>query len=162
MTEETDSQQRNIGWKENLRAVLGAGRRLLATRAGIFREEIAQKGEQLGRGCAGVAVALFFGWIALLLLTAFVAVLLSRLFGSAIAGIGVTLLLYGGIAAGGALFAGKAFSRIRPLDFPVTAAELAKDWSAVKASALPPAESSATGGDVPAEDLEARFRAGSE
>ncbi|HYR45645.1 MAG TPA: phage holin family protein, partial [Thermoanaerobaculia bacterium] len=84
MTEETDSEPKDIGWKEKLRTALEAGRSLFATRAAIFREELAEKGVLLGRGFAGLVLALIFGWLALLLLTAFIAVLLSRLLGSAV------------------------------------------------------------------------------
>ena len=162
MTEETDSGQRDIGWKEKLRAALEAGRSLFATRAAIFREELAEKGALVGRGFAGLVLALVFGWLALLLLTAFIAVLLSRLLGSAVLGLAATLLLYGGIAAAAAVTGVKALSRVRPLEFPATRAELSNDWSALKASAVPPAAEAGSGPDTSAEDLEARFRAGSE
>ncbi len=151
MTEETDSEPKDIGWKEKLRAALEAGRSLFATRAAIFREELAEKGVLLGRGFAGLVLA-----------TAFIAVLLSRLLGSAVLGLAATLLLYGGLAAAAAVTGVKALSRVRPLEFPATRAELSKDWSTLKASAVPPAGEAGSGPENSAEDLEARFRAGSE
>ena len=65
----------------------------------------------------------------------------------------------------------KALSRVKPFDFPVTSEELRKDWSAFKSAAKPePPAPVAAGGatdvarapSLQHDDLEARFRAGSE
>lgn len=162
MIEERAPREKEPGWKEKAQAAFDAARRLLSTRAAIFREELAEKGASLGRGLAGLFLALVFGWLALLLLTAFIAVLFSRLFDSAVAGLGATLFLYGGVAAAAAILGVKSLSRVRPMEFPVTKVELSKDWSALKESLSPPPADPGVSPEAGSEDLEARFRAGSE
>jgi len=68
------------------------------------------------------------------------------------------------------MFGLNTLSRVKPFDFPVTSEEIRKDWSVLKSSARPepPAPGAAQGDTELAgsrslhDDLEARFRAGSE
>ena len=143
---------------------------LVSTRVEILREEAAQKAAQLGRGLGALAAAVVTGWIAMLLLAALLVALFTLLFGHLWAGILATLVLYGGAAAGAAVFGWKSLSKVRPLDFPVTRAELSKDWEALAdrfrgneedlASGGPP--SSTSPGESSVDDIEARYRAESE
>ena len=159
------------GYRERLRLALAAAADLFSTRAEILGEEASQKAVHLCRGLGGLAVAVATGSIALLLLAALIAALLALLFGSTWAGILAALLLYAGAAAAGGFFGWRALRRVRPFDFPVTRAELRKDWETLRRSLDPGQESEAAPGDpaslssssLPAlDDVEARFRAGSE
>ena len=132
---------------------------LAATRAAIFREELEEKGAQAAWAMAGFAVALFFGAFALLLATALIAALLSKLLGGPVAGVAATLALYLAIAAAGAVVGARAAARVQPLAFPATGAELARDAEVLSAAAAPLPEPEREDGE---EDVEARFRAGSE
>jgi uncharacterized membrane protein YqjE len=157
------------GLSDRLQRLLGAARRLIATRAAILREEMGAKGEALVRAIAGCALAAFFAGLSLLLLTAWIAAVLSRLLGGPILGILATFVLYLAVAAAAGFYGSKALARVKPFEFPVTSGEIRKDWDAVRSSAMreppPPSPGSA---EVPApveptvDDLEARFRAGSE
>lgn len=156
------------GWSERLQRFLEAARRLIATRAAILREEMGAKGEALARGIAGLLLGGAFGCLALLLLTAWIAALLSRLLGGPILGILATFVLYLAAAAGAAFYGSKALARVKPFEFPVTAGEIRKDLEAVRSSIREspppppgPAEVPASK-EAPMDDLEARFRAGSE
>lgn len=183
MATETDdlaADLREPGWMERLDAIRRATRAVLATRAEIFREELAEKGSLFGKGLAGISLALAFAGLSLLVLTALVAALLARLFGGPIAGIAATLVLYLLITASAALFGMKKLARVKPLDFPATRDELRKDFDALRkappgsdegaASSEGLAEEKASirpggagsGDRAIAEDLEDRFRAGSE
>ena len=167
-----DSDGDEPGYRERLRSALSSAADLLSTRAEIFGEEASQKAVYLGRGLGGFAVALATGSIAMLLLAALVAALFALLFGSTWAGILAALVLYAGAAAAGGFFGWKALRRVRPFDFPVTRAELRKDWEMLRSgfdrgeenktapdgSASPRSSSSLP----PLDDVEARFRAGSE
>jgi uncharacterized membrane protein YqjE len=174
------------GWKERLGAVRRAAKALLATRAEIFREELAQKGSLFGMAAAGFTLALAFGSLALLLATALVAAVFARLLGGPIAGIGAALLLYLAVAAGAAFFGVRKLSRVRPLDFPATRGELSRDLDAIRGESAARDEDPASpeafaaerasvrpGGSADereddeearasAADLEERFRAGAE
>ena len=134
---------------------------LAATRAAMFREELADKGASAAKGLAGLAIAAFFGSLALLLMTALLAALLSQLFGSAIAGVGATLALYLCVAAAGAILGWRALERVQPFDFPATGAGLAGDFDALATAAAAP-EDDAAEGDLETEGIEERFREGSE
>jgi hypothetical protein len=157
------------GLSERLQRLLEAAGRLIATRAAILREEMGAKGEALVRAVAGCALAAFVGGLSLLLLTAWIAAVLSRLLGGPILGILATFVLYLAVAAAAGFYGSKALARVKPFEFPVTAGEIRKDWDAVRFSAMsePPPQSPGPS-DIPApmeptmDDLEARFRAGSE
>ncbi|HLN80038.1 MAG TPA: phage holin family protein [Thermoanaerobaculia bacterium] len=168
------------GWMERLAAIHRAIHAVLATRAEIFREELAEKGSLFGKGLAGIALAVAFAGLSLLVLTALVAALFAKLFGGPIAGITATLVLYLLITASAALFGTKKLSRVKPLDFPATRDELRKDLDALRKEPSESDEGAASsealeakkasvrageagGGDrATAEDIEDRFRAGSE
>jgi uncharacterized membrane protein YqjE len=192
MTEEDVLEDRpEPGWKDRIGAVRRAAATLLATRAAIFREELAEKGSLIAKAAIGLALAAVVGVLALLLLTALVAVLLSRLLGGPIAGITAALFLYLVVAAAAAILGGKNLSRVRPFVFPATRDEIRKDLDAVKekgevrdeaatdtvsgADALAAERASVRPGDEEADEeeveerempemsqLEERFRAGSE
>ena len=123
------------GWKERLGAVRRAAAALFTTRAEIFREELSEKGSLFARAAIGLALAAAFGALALLLLTALLAAVLSRLLGGPIAGIAATLVLYVVVAAVAAILGGKTMARVRPFAFPATRDELRKDLDAVKRTA---------------------------
>ncbi|HEV8608743.1 MAG TPA: phage holin family protein [Thermoanaerobaculia bacterium] len=120
------------GWRERIGAVKRAAKALLATRAEIFREELAGKGSLFGQAAAALTLALAFAALALVLLTALVAAVLARLLGGPIAGLAAALFLYLLIAAGAAFFGVKRLGRVRPFEFPVTRDELSKDLEAVR------------------------------
>jgi len=164
------------GWKDRIDAVKRAARALLATRAEIFREELAQKGSNLGKAAAGLSLAAVFAVLGLLLLTALVAAVLARLFGGPIAGLLAAFVLYMAVAAAAAFFGAKALGRVRLFDFPATRDEIRRDLEAVReegsprdegpvsAEALAAERASAAPEDQesPVSDIEERFRAGSE
>src|ERR1700687_4431305 len=162
MTRQEPGEDNDTGrrFSERLRAVRSTAASLAATRAAIFREELADKGTFAARAMAGFALAAFFGSIALLLATALVAALLSRLFGSAILGVTATLVLYLAVAASGAILGWKALNKVQPFDFPSTSSGLGKDIEVLSSAAAPPPDPD--GEDEPGEDadLEARYRAG--
>lgn len=152
------------GWKERLAAAWSGLRALIATRAELFHEELAEKQARLARGMTGLAIATVFGLLASLLLTALIAVLLALLFGRLWAGLLAALVLYLGIAGLAARFGIKALSEMRLFDFPATREEIRKDFAALRRSVAPgeriTAPRSSAGEAV--EDLEERFREGSE
>lgn len=124
------------GWKERLGAIQRAAKALFATRAEIFREELAEKGSLFGMAAAGFTLALLFASLALLLATALVAAVFAQLFGGPIAGITAALVLYLAIAAAAGFFGVRKLTRVRPLDFPATRNELRKDLDAVREEAV--------------------------
>lgn len=156
--EETESPLR---FSQRVAAAREKAAALAATRAAIFREELADKGAFAAKAVAGFAAAAFFGSLALILATALIAALFSRLFGSAILGVAATLGLYLAIAAVGAVLGWRALERVQPLDFPATSAELAVDFDALAAAVAAPPEDDFEEGEGD-EDLEGRFREGSE
>lgn len=140
-----------------LRDAWEATRRLVSTRAEIFREEISEKRSLLGRAVLAIGIALALGWLALLLFTALAAVLLANLFGSLWAGLLAALGIYLVAASVAAFLGWKSFSKVRPLTFPATQEGLREDWSAIRESVrTPPRDSEEES------DLEERFRKGSE
>jgi uncharacterized membrane protein YqjE len=146
-------------FSERLAGARAAAAALTATRAAIFREELADKGAHAARAMAGFAIAVFLGSFSLLLATALIAAVLAKLLGSPIAGVAATLALYLAVAAAGAVLGWKALERVRPFEFPATGAELAKDVEALSKAAAPPPGKDEDGDDA---NLEARYRAGSE
>ncbi len=157
------------GWRERIGEVAAAAQSLLATRVAIFQEEAAAKAELAARGIAAVLAAAALAIGALLLFAALLAAVFARLFGSVVFGILAAVVLYAGGAAAAAWFAWKSLSRVRPLEFPALAAELSRDWDAVAASLSDEVEAGGGGGEPDSageaevvEDLEERFRAGSE
>jgi hypothetical protein len=152
-------QEKPPGFRERLANAWYAGRELLATRKQIFSEELSGELGLVARGAVGFAIAAALGVIAILLVTALVATLFSMLFGSAWAGILATLVLYLLVIGGAVLFAVKSLKRVR-FDFPATKHGLAEDWAAVQAALAPPPEPEEE--DLESNDVEQRFRAGSE
>lgn len=168
------------GWKDRLDSAMRAAKALFATRAAIFREELAEKGSLFRKAAVGLTIAALFGVLALLLLTALVAALFANLFGGPVAGITAALLLYLLIAGGAGFFGLKSLSRVRPFDFPVTRDEVRRDLDAVREEPPSPDEGPASPDALAAErasirdeeydeedemrtaDLEERLRAGSE
>jgi hypothetical protein len=156
-------------WPQRVRAFFESLGSLLSTRAEILKEELRAKGVALGRAAVAFLLAAAFALLALLLLTAGIAALLSQLFGSPVAGILVTFLLFAAAAALAAYLGVNALRRGNLLEFPVTAEEIRKDWKVVTRSATPepPGPDGAEGaviatGPSVSDDIEARFRTGSE
>ena len=161
------------GWKDRIAAVRRSAQALLATRAEIFREELAEKGSHFGKAAAGLSLAAVFAVLGLLLFTALVAAVLARLFGGPIAGLLAAFVLYMAVAAAAGFFGAKALARVRLFDFPATRDELRRDLDAIReegsardhgpasAEALA-AERASVAPEEKGSDLEERFRAGSE
>ena len=175
----SDAEAESLGRK--LSGLLEAGSRLFSTRASLLREELSVKTTLLGKGCAGVSLAVAFVFLALLLFTAFIAALFTSLLGGPVAGIAAAFGLHILIAAAVGWFGVRQLSRVKPTDFPVTKEEIRKDIAALRAAACPPPPPVPTEGrpvpasagspsstppaartTSPADDFEARFRAGSE
>lgn len=174
------------GWRDRLASTSRAAKALFATRAAIFREELAEKGSLFGKAAVGLSIAALFGALAVVLLTALVAALFARWFGGPIAGITAALFLYLLIAGGAGYFGAKSLSRVRPFEFPVTRDEIRRDLEAVQdegpsadegpaspdalaaeRASIPPGDPGGEDEEVDMEDmekadLEDRFRAGSE
>jgi uncharacterized membrane protein YqjE len=165
---ELPGEEQAWGWREHLADISAAISRLLATRLAIFREEASVKAVFVAKGFAFVVVAAAMAVATLLSAAALIAAVFAKLFGSWILGILATVVIYGA-GAGGAAWAGfKALTRVRPFEFPATAEELSRDREAIAAALTPPASDAGTMDDtegrrdVPVDDLEDRFRAGSE
>jgi uncharacterized membrane protein YqjE len=161
---ESMAEERAEAGRDTFAERLGRARakagKLAATRAAIFREELAEKGVHAARAIAGFVIAFFFLALALLVATALIAALFAKLFDSAILGVTATLFLYLLIAAVGAVVGVRAVQKVEPGSFPATAEAIRGDLSALSAAVSPPpAPGSEAGGP---EDLESRFRAGSE
>jgi hypothetical protein len=155
------------GWREHLAEVSAAASRLAATRLAMFREELSVKAVFVARGFAFTVVAAAMAVGTLLMAAALIAAVLAKLLGSVILGILATVVIYGAGAAAAAWAGIKALTRVRPFDYPATAEELARDREAVSAALAPPeplgeAIPVGTPGQAPIEDLDERFRAGSE
>jgi len=123
------------GWRERLWTIGSAAGRLLETRLAIFREELAAKGGALGRGLAGLFLALLFAILTGLLLTALLAALFAKLFGSAVLGILATFVLYLAVTGVAGWLGVRALSRMRPFEFPETRREVDLDLDAIKRAA---------------------------
>lgn len=173
-------------WKERLGAAQRAAKALFATRAAIFREELAQKGAHFGKAALWLSLAVAFALLALLLLAALSAAILIRLLGGPIAGLTGAFFLYLLIAGAVGFLGIRSLGRVRPFDFPVTRDEVAKDLEAIREEpeiadegpaspeALAAERASIAGEEDELEedvveeraiedsDLEQRFRAGSE
>jgi Flp pilus assembly protein TadB len=159
MAEEQADNAREESFAARLASARAKAAKLAATRAAIFREELAEKGTHAAWGIAGFVIAFFFLSLALLVATALVAALFAKLFGSAILGVTATLVLYLVIAAAGALLGVRAMQKVEPSRFPATEDAIRGDLAALSAAASPP---SAPQPDDGGEDFESRFRAGSE
>jgi uncharacterized protein (DUF58 family) len=157
-------------WPQRVRAFFESLGSLLSTRAEIFKAELGATGMALGRAAVAFFLAAVLAVLALLLLTAGLAALLSYLFGSPVAGILVTFVLFAGAAALAAYLGVRTLSRGKLFEFPVTAEEIRKDWKVFLRSAAPEPSGPVTGerdgilapGSGDSDDLEARFRVGSE
>ena len=156
-------------WPQRVRAFFGSLGSLLSTRLEIFKEELGSKGRALGRAAVAFFLAAAFAFLALLLLTAGLAALLSHLFGSPVAGIFATFVLFAVAAALAAYLGVRVLARGNLLEFPVTAEEIRKDWKVVTRRTAPePSGPGAADGAVSvtgqsvSDDIEARFRVGSE
>jgi hypothetical protein len=158
----TDSES----WSRRFTDLLESGKKLLSTSAAILGEELGVKAGILGRALGGLFLAAAFGGLALLLFTAWIAALFTKLLGGPVAGILAAFVLYLAVAAAAAVYGVKSLSRVKPFEFPATSGELRKDWAALCASAAPepaPGEPPEPPASPPAgDDLEARYRAGSE
>jgi hypothetical protein len=167
-TEEAElpGEEDERGWRDRLGEVAAAGRKLLATRLAILREELSGKAALAARGIVAVAIAAALGIGALLLLAALLAALLAGLFKSVVLGILGAVIVFGAGAAVAAVVGWRALTRVRPLEFPAVAEELARDWKAVEATLSPepgPDSDGQDGGsEEPIDDIEERFRAGAE
>jgi uncharacterized membrane protein YqjE len=162
MASEREDTGRAETFKERLAGARARAMKLAATRAAIFREELSEKGAHAARAVAGIAVALFFLGLALLVATALVVALFSSLFGSLVLGTAATLVLYVAIAAVGGLVGVRAFQKVEPTHFPATAGGIRDDLSALSFAAAPPPSPSPRPEERGADDLESRYRAGSE
>jgi hypothetical protein len=158
------------GWGERIAEAAAQAGDLLKTRLEIFREEAAEKAVHAARGAAGMAVAAGLAIGALLLFAAFLAAVLARLLGSVPLGILAAFVVYAGLAALAGWQAARAFARVKPGEFPATREELRRDAEALQAAlsigdeedAEDEGEQAVRGGEAEVEDIEARFRAGSE
>ena len=168
-----DAKERNQAeaesWSQRFRSLFETARRLLSTRLAIFGEELGVKAGVLARALGALLLAAAFGGMSLLLFTAWIAALFTKLLGGPVAGILAAFGLYVAVAALAAWLGVRALSRVKPLEFPVTTEELRKDWAALRLSATPEPEPPAEIPEPPAraagpdaDDLEERFRVGSE
>jgi uncharacterized membrane protein YqjE len=152
-------------WSLRLDRLISSLSALLSTRSEIAGAELAEKASYLGRGLAGAVIAAILGFLAFLLAAGLLAAVFARILGSAWAGVLVTLVLYAVGAAGAAMWAVRQLGRVRPLEFPMTSREIARDWEVVRRAAgvepepaaAIPAKSSSTRGSS-SEDLEERLR----
>jgi len=159
-----EDEQRS--WADRFGEVAAAGRALLATRLAIFQEELSVKAVLAARGLAAILVAATLVVGALLLAAALLTALLAKLFNSVILGILAALVLYAAGAAAAGLYAFKALTRVRPLEYPAAAEEISRDLQAIAASLAPetePGEDEAEPlQDEEIADLEERLRRGTE
>ena len=169
-TEEAElpGEEEERGWRDRLGEVVAAGRTLLATRLAILREELSGKAAFAVRGLVAVAIAAALGVGALLLLAALLAAVLAGLFKSVVLGLLGAVIVYGAGAVVAVRLGWRALTRVRPLEFPAVAEELARDWQAVEASLSPESgpeagrEREDDGPEESIDDIEERFRAGAE
>jgi uncharacterized membrane protein YqjE len=161
-------------WSDRLARLVSMAQSLVATRLAIFEEELGVKTRLFGKGVVVAGIAAAFGFGAMLLFAALLAAVLAQLFGNAALGILGAGVLYAAGAAAAGWFAWKAFSEVRPSDFPATSRELSRDAEAIRAALArdpdpeegpdpgfdPEDDDRESEGDV--RDLEARLRAGAE
>lgn len=164
--DETGEEARSFG--ERVAAAANATASLARTRLSIFKAELGVKAIFLGKGLGAAAAAGAFAVAMILMLGALLVALFAALFHSLILGILAAVVLYGAAAGGLGWMAWKMLSQVKPDEFPVTSAELARDVAAVK-SALEPDDAPDGDDFVPpepdsgsVEDLERRLRAGVE
>jgi uncharacterized membrane protein YqjE len=162
--DETGEEARSFG--DRVAAAANATASLARTRLAIFKEELSVKAALAGKGLAAAAAAAAFAGAVILMLGALLVALFAALFHSLILGILAALVVYGAAAGVFGWMAWKALSQVKPDEFPVTSAEIAKDVAAVRSALedeapdddfVPPEPDS---GSV--EDLERRLRAGAE
>jgi uncharacterized membrane protein YqjE len=152
-------------WLLRLDRLISSLSALLSTRSEIAGAELSEKAGYLGRGVAGAVIAAILGFLAFLLAAGLVAAVFARILGSAWAGVLATLVLYAGGAAAAAAWAVRQLARVKPLEFPMTSRELARDWEAVRRAAgidseraaAVPAKTPSAGKPV-SEDLDERLR----
>ena len=165
---ELPGEEDERGWRDRFGEVTAAGQMLLATRLAILREELSGKAAFAARGIVAVAIAAALGIGALLLLAALLAALLAGLFKSVVLGILAAVILYAAGASVAAVLGWRALTRVRPLEFPAVAEELARDWDAITATLSPEpgpdsgSERADEDSQEPIDDIEERFRAGAE
>ena len=162
-------------WGERLADLTANAQSLVATRLAIFETEAQVKARFFGKGLAGAVIAGAFAFGATLLLAALLAAVLAQVFGNAALGILGAMVIYLAVAGGAGWWAWKAFSQVKPTEFPATRRELARDMDAVRAAlaqdpdpeegpgpddVLPEDRPDDSEGEV--RDLEARLRAGAE
>jgi len=166
--DETGEEAQSFG--DRVAAAANATASLARTRLAIFKEEFSVKAAFAAKGMGAAAAAGAFAVAMILMLGALLVALFAALFHSLILGILAALVLYGAAAGGLGWMAWKSFSQVKPDEFPVTSAELAKDIAAVQ-SALQHDDDESPGDDdfEPPEpdsgqvdDLERRLRAGAE
>jgi uncharacterized membrane protein YqjE len=119
-------------WSVRLDRLISSLSALLTTRSEIAGVELSEKASYLGRGLAGAVIAAILGFLAFLLAAGLVAAVFARILGSAWAGVLATLVLYAVAAAAAALWAVRQLGRVRPLEFPMTSREIARDWEVVR------------------------------
>ncbi len=164
--DETGEEARSFG--DRVAAAANATASLARTRLAIFKEELSVKAALAGKGMAAAAAAGALAVAMILMLGALLVALFAALFHSLILGILAALVLYGVAAGVLGWMAWKALSQVKPDDFPVTSAEIEKDFAAMRSALeaddlpddddfVPPEPDS---GQV--EDLERRLRAGAE
>jgi hypothetical protein len=162
------------GWGDRIAGAAAQAGDLLRTRVQIFREEAAEKAAHAARGIAGMAIAAGLAIGAVLLFAAFLAAVFAKLLGSVPLGILAAFVLYAGLAALFAWRGSRALGQVKPGEFPVTREELRRDAEALQTALAfgsqeedqdedeQRAAEAVRGGEAEVEDLEARFRAGSE
>jgi len=163
--DETGEETRSFG--DRVAAAANATASLARTRLAIFKEELSVKAALAGKGLVAAAAAGALAVAMILMLGALLVAVFAALFHSLILGILAALVVYGAAAGVLGWMAWKALSQVKPDEFPVTSAEMAKDVAAVRSAFedeapddddfVPPEPDS---GQV--EDLERRLRAGAE
>jgi len=164
--DETGEESRTFA--ERVGAAGNAAASLARTRLAIWKAELGVKAEFAAKGIAAASVAAVLVVAMLLMLAALLVALFAALFHSLILGILAALILYGAGAGLLGWMAWKAFSQVKPDEFPRTSAELRKDVEAIRTALRTeegpyddtPASPEPDSGQV--EDLERRLRAGAE
>lgn len=163
-------EEEEQGLRDRVAAALSALRALGAARLALFREELSQKAAFAGRATVALFFAAALGVGALLLFAAFLTAVFAKLLGSVALGILATLILYAAAGAVAGSYGWRLLKQVEPSDFRATREELSKDWAAVQGSlGLDEDAAGFEGADEvdekrrqDVEDLQERFRAGSE